>query len=680
MFQSACDFVCSIDFISAEVQLRTFGQTRFKTVFGGLISFGMFVMVVVLTLYFSNILVFRTLVSTSGMDVTNLEPILFGISGLIQFEFVDSEGIPFNDWEKYLVLKGYIVSDTSATLIGDKLRYNEQALIKCHGDIPHEFSAEIEFINNEYLCFENSNIPLYGSIGQNLRSKYLSLVVQKNTTSTTPSALEELNAKITDKYLVIKYLDYEFNHFNSSSGKQNYLRYNVFPVLIEDSVLIQYQYKKTIYNNDLHWFYFNGIDDEFYMIDRTAELQHKTKSLYTINFMMSSIKTINKRYYTKMQDVLSNIGGVLEIFVFVFATIQHYLTARINYLSIANQIIRFGSVESKGDRMNSPNIESKKTKRRFAFYDEDSTPKVIISSTTNNNINNINNYIYETNGTVTPVGPPFKQNNIEGNALEKLNENINNNNNKDQGDLTDKQSHVMKGMRSEVYNSPNVLAKIPVSFKRRSGNQEKLTLKRKGTQISPLLRLTSSIKNGKGQKKSLMSLFSHQEKQKDKRFKIESTEGQISLTIKEFLCDRFCFRKSRNINLLSKAAKYIDEKISIEFILKKLNEIDKMKFVLFDRDELNLFNILPNPNFEEIFNYDHNNSNQTENLREIDNLWRLYEFYQPNEIEENESYNKIIMKSKQKFRGEQLIKFLSVDVIEEDKSMNSYTSKKEINN
>lgn len=90
--------------------------------------------------------------------------------------------------------------------------------------------------------------------------------------------------------------------------------------------------------------------------------------------------------------------------------------------------------------------------------------------------------------------------------------------------------------------------------------------------------------------------------------------------------------------LLQKAEEYIKEKISIENILKKLNEVDKIKFSIFNKDQLNIFNTIPNPNFNEIFSQNKIDPNY---MNEIDHLWRKYEFYQSNEKEESESFNKI---------------------------------------
>lgn len=639
MIEKALSMIRSIDFISAEVQLRTFGETRFKTVFGGIISFGMFGVVIVLTLYFCKVLIFRTLVSTSGMDITNLQPILFGISDLIQFEFVDKEGTPLRDWYDYVSLKAYLVTDASNTLLGTDFMYREETINPCEGhDIDHDFSGDTEFFNNDFLCFENKNLHLYGSIGQNLRTKYFSLIIGVNPSS--KYSTEEIKEFLGNSFFVVKYLDYEFDHFNSTSGKQSYLRYDPLTFDKDVSVKITYKYKRTIYQNDLHWFYFNGKDDHFFMVVKDNEKMTNllNDKLIEINFMMSSIQTINHRYYTKAQDALSNIGGLLEIFIFFFANIQHYLTERLNYLSIANQIISFGT--SEDDKNDSIHRESPTRVKTLKFYEENNEHNKEGSSVSNTakRINLSPSQKSEKSG----FDELFQKNNNMKKTLSKL-------------------SSYGQGHKSDMclYNNFHFKKSIDNTEKRMAsgsiGNNQKGHNKPRPSMFARRV----SVSYPK-QKLFFMKIFNSTEKQKNSRFKLQNKELEISLTVKDFLCDRFCFRKSHSVKLISKAAKYIDEKISIEFILKKLNEIDKIKFVIFDKDQLNLFHILPNPNFNEIFG-DHKKS-----LKEIDNLWRVYEFYQPNEAAENKSYNEICQRAKIGFKDKQFIKFLSDDVTVEE--------------
>lgn len=104
------------------------------------------------------------------------------------------------------------------------------------------------------------------------------------------------------------------------------------------------------------------------------------------------------------------------------------------------------------------------------------------------------------------------------------------------------------------------------------------------------------------------------------------------------MCSKLCGKMSKNMLLLEKTEKYIKEKISIEYIIKKLNEVDKLKFSVFNKDQLVLFNTIPNPNFNEIFSeYD----DSTNKMNYIDQLWRKFEFYQPNVNEEASSYKNI---------------------------------------
>lgn len=62
--------------------------------------------------------------------------------------------------------------------------------------------------------------------------------------------------------------------------------------------------------------------------------------------------------------------------------------------------------------------------------------------------------------------------------------------------------------------------------------------------------------------------------------------------MKDILCPKF-LKKSKKF--YSKVEDYLNKKSSIEYIIKKLNEVDKLKFVLFSKEELGFFNLLKNP-------------------------------------------------------------------------------------
>jgi hypothetical protein len=55
----------------------------------------------------------------------------------------------------------------------------------------------------------------------------------------------------------------------------------------------------------------------------------------------------------------------------------------------------------------------------------------------------------------------------------------------------------------------------------------------------------------------------------------------------------FC-RNTKERKYLKWAEKYINAKISVESIILKMQEIDKIKFLLLDEDQFNLFNVIEN--------------------------------------------------------------------------------------
>jgi hypothetical protein len=131
----------------------------------------------------------------------------------------------------------------------------------------------------------------------------------------------------------------------------------------------------------------------------------------------------------------------------------------------------------------------------------------------------------------------------------------------------------------------------------------------------------------------------------------------LKLTPSEILCDRFLFKKSKNVKLLKKAEFYVDMKLSIEFILKKLIEIDKLKFVLFDTNQLNLVDSIKNPNFHQIF-YGPKILDDSYTL--TDKLWKTYDFYVPDYSKEKESYN-VLKHSFKTDITERLLKLVELD-------------------
>jgi hypothetical protein len=76
-----------------------------------------------------------------------------------------------------------------------------------------------------------------------------------------------------------------------------------------------------------------------------------------------------------------------------------------------------------------------------------------------------------------------------------------------------------------------------------------------------------------------------------------NTKYKINLSPLELFCPSFY--NSKNMNLLKAASSKLNKHSSINYILRKLIEFDKVKLILFNEKELEIFNMLDNPSLGE---------------------------------------------------------------------------------
>lgn len=88
--------------------------------------------------------------------------------------------------------------------------------------------------------------------------------------------------------------------------------------------------------------------------------------------------------------------------------------------------------------------------------------------------------------------------------------------------------------------------------------------------------------------------------------------------LKKIFCNKIFNKNYSESNFYVKVESYLKKKTSIEEIIKKIYEVDKLKFVLFSEEILNIFSCIPNPNFVNVntkssVNNDDDNNNFNDN-------------------------------------------------------------------
>ena len=126
-----------------------------------------------------------------------------------------------------------------------------------------------------------------------------------------------------------------------------------------------------------------------------------------------------------------------------------------------------------------------------------------------------------------------------------------------------------------------------IKFQKKENSIISISQKNKASEPSKKFRLSIKIKQAFH---SLSTTFA--KKKKDSRYKLSLTFiGYIS----ELLLNLFRRKKSKKQRLLEKAESVFQKEMDIVYILSKIHEIEKLKLVIFNEDQLVLFNHLPNP-------------------------------------------------------------------------------------
>jgi hypothetical protein len=64
-----------------------------------------------------------------------------------------------------------------------------------------------------------------------------------------------------------------------------------------------------------------------------------------------------------------------------------------------------------------------------------------------------------------------------------------------------------------------------------------------------------------------------------------------NLSMSDYLCPLICLEKKQNRQKLEKYEKLLRSKLSIEYLIKNLNDIEKFKEVVFNKDQKKIFDL-----------------------------------------------------------------------------------------
>ncbi|CAD8077606.1 unnamed protein product [Paramecium primaurelia] len=298
--------------------------------------------------------------------------------------------------------------------------------------------------------------------------------------------------------------------------------------------------------NDLSLTPFSDIElSKFYILDQSEmkeriEFQSKNSNdIATIFFRKSPYKTTVYRSYLKIDELLSNLGGIQQIFFFFLGIILSLYNRFQLLVELANKLYEFSLIQLQHEKIHEENLEQinhltterQEDLRTRRLTDQDLEIKLVNPSQIKQK---------EKNG-ILKFGLRQQEEDQEINYQDDEDKNV-------------------KEVRCRYQRTSTRFIRNPFGNKTRPEN---------GLQYF---------------KQQIITIINRS----------QPIFLSFSMIINFITCNQCCANK-KNIQLMNKAIDQITDQIDLFNILTKLNELDKMKEVIFTPEQLLVFNFTPKP-------------------------------------------------------------------------------------
>ena len=352
-------FIKEIDFLSQKVSLtiNNNGDKSYKTFFGGIISFLTFFISIICGAYFIIRLFHRR--DMTVIYSTEMNPFV-NITNSHQLPFLlrlsDTNSLPYENDEKmyYITSSVWFGGSNDTSLIGTASQYSQKLKIsKCDLNVhfTKEYRKYFENFQNlsTYYCIEPRNYSqtIYGLYGNSYPFSYYSFTLRYclNTTENNNSCYSINNIKeyIRSPYLDVIFIDYNIDSLNQNEVKKMELRKERYELSILLYKRIWLYFENIKYITDNGYIFTSEQNENFFKyhsvrIDPSL-LEGEKTYFATLSLLNSINSSIYNKEYTKFQDYIAIIGGLVKVVNLLGSIINYFNSINTYYLKIINDFI-----------------------------------------------------------------------------------------------------------------------------------------------------------------------------------------------------------------------------------------------------------------------------------------------------------------------------------------------------
>lgn len=344
-----------LDILGVNPVLYVDGSRRKKSAFGAIASILTCLLMMGATIYFCCEVFFRNSFILIYNQITNYNPAFNFSDYPLAFGFFDTNSKPLEGLEDqirvWMELQNLYPSEDS----NQKVKFDttllklEKCELKKHFTKYANLFKKYSYLET-YYCIPTGklNLTLYGNWADALNPnsfltiKFAKCFNDQANVNDFPEVscrnISEIDKNLFGFVMNMLYLDYDINHSNVDNPVNIISRSESFS--FSSSVFFRYHIRKKIvnYQTDYGFLFPNIVNEVFFQDDymtSTTDLRVNTspRGIFGHTILSLSNKTDNfSRTYTKIQNALANIGGIVEGIFFFFSVLVKFLLKK-NYYS-----------------------------------------------------------------------------------------------------------------------------------------------------------------------------------------------------------------------------------------------------------------------------------------------------------------------------------------------------------
>ena len=384
------------DYFSRKVTLtmNDKGDRGYKTYVGGIISIISFFSSIFCGIYFLIRMFSRkdlsVIYSTQmnpyiNLTYSNKLPFLLRIS--------DTNSLPYDEDNKlyYITSSVWFGGSNDTSLLGTASQTSQSLNIsKCNLDIhfTDEFKSYFDKFENlsSYYCLlpRNYSQTIYGLYGNYYPFSFYSFTFRycKNTTENNDFCypLDDMKTKLRSPYLDVIFIDYTMNSLSFKEVKELSIRKERYELSIKLYKRIWLYLENIKYITDNGYIFSSNEYENFHRFDSVkidpSIISENSTYFATLTILNSINSSIYNKKYTKFQDYIAIIGGLVKIITLVASCLNHFNSENSYYFKlIKDYVIEYNIINSNNEFLkkkynnitssilakskNSPNVNSK---------------------------------------------------------------------------------------------------------------------------------------------------------------------------------------------------------------------------------------------------------------------------------------------------------------------------------